>query len=108
MQVSITENQLETMRVMSEIAEQVVMDYPEVSDSRYVARHVKDFLFLWEEKGFEANSITIEKIEAFSGQKTPVSEPPREAPAMQARPALQSIENLQNFESSCTRQLFDL
>ena len=37
---------------------------------------------------------------------TPVSEPPRQPPAMEAKPAMRSIENLQN--SSAARQLFDL
>ena len=37
-QAPITENQLGTMRMMSQIAEQVGMDYPEVPDSRDVAK----------------------------------------------------------------------
>ena len=81
---------------MSEIAEQVVMDYPEVSDSRYVARPVKDFLFLWEEKGSEKNAITIEKVEAFSGQKTPVSEPPSKI-----RPSIK--ETINSFQNASIR-----
>ena len=52
------------------------------------------------------NPITIEEDEGFSEPITPVSEPPRQPPAMEARPALRSIENLQN--SSAARQLFDL
>ena len=38
MQVPITDNQLGTMEMVSQIAEQVGMDYPEVPDSRYVAQ----------------------------------------------------------------------
>ena len=44
-EVPITENQLETMGMMSKIAEQVGMENLEVPDSRYVAQAVIDFLF---------------------------------------------------------------
>ena len=53
MQVPITFNQLGTMGMMSQVAEHVGMEYPEVPDSRYVAQPVKDFLFPWEEEGSE-------------------------------------------------------
>ena len=79
------------------------MNYPETPDSRYVAQPFDDFLFPWEE-GSVDNPITIEEDEGFSESRTLVSEPP----VMEARPALRSIENLQNFENSAARQLFDL
>ena len=75
------------------------MNYPEIPDSRYVAQPLDDFLFPWEE-GSVDNPITIEEDEGFSEPRTPVSEPPRQPPVMEARPALRSIENLQNFENS--------
>ena len=83
------------------------MNYPEIPDSRYVAQPIDDFLFPWEE-GSVDNPITIEEDEGFSEPRTPVSEPPRQPPVMEARPALRSIENLQSFENSAARQLFDL
>ena len=83
------------------------MNYPEIPDSRYVAQPIDDFLFPWEE-GSVDNPITIEEDEGFSESRTPVSEPPRQPPVMEARPALRSIENLQSFENSAARQLFDL
>ena len=93
------------MQMMEEVAEHVGMNYPEIPDSRYVAQPFDDFLFTWEE-GSVDNPITIEEDEGFSEPRTPVSEPPRQPPVMEARPALRSIENLQN--SSAARQLFDL
>ena len=79
----------------------------EIPDSRYVAQPFDDFLFPWEE-GSVDNPITIEEDEGFSEPRTPVSESPRQPPVMEARPALRSIEILQNFENSAARQLFDL
>ena len=102
-QVPPTENQLGEMQMMEEVAEHVGMNYPETPDSRYVAQPFDDFLFPWEE-GSVDNPISIEEDEGFSEPGTPVSEPP----VMDARPALRSIENLQNFENSAARQLFDL
>ena len=107
MQVPITENQLGTMQMMAEVSEHVGMNYPEIPDSRFVAQPVDDFLFPWEE-GSVDNPITIEEDEGFSEPRTAVSEPPRQPPVMEARPALRSIDNLQNFENSAARQLFDL
>ena len=100
-QVPITENQLGTMQMMEEVSEHVGMNYPEILDASYVAQTFDDSLFPWEE-GYVDNSITIEEDEGFSEPRTPVSEPP----VMDARPALRSMENLQN--SSAARQLFDL
>ena len=91
---------------MSQIAEQVGMDYPEAPDFRYLAQPVNDFLFLWEEEGSVEKPITIEGDEEFSESRTPVSEPTRQPQAMEARPALRSIEKLQN--SSAARQFFEL
>ena len=102
-----TENQLGEMQMMEEVAEHVGMNYPETPDSRYVAQSFDDFLFPWEE-GTLDNPITIEEDEGFSEPRTPVSEPPRQPSVMEARPALRSIENLQNFEKSAARQPFDL
>ena len=107
-QVPMQENQLGTMQMMEEVSEHVGMNYPEILDSRYVAQPVDDFLFPWEEEGSVENPITIEEDEGFSEPRTPVSEPPRQPPAMEARPVMRAIDNLQNFENSAVRQLFDL
>ena len=72
---------------------EVMRSDPKTPDSRYVAQPFDDFLFLWEE-GSVDNQVTIEE------QRTA-----KQPPAMEARPALRSIENLQN--SSAARQLFD-
>ena len=68
-----------------------------------MAQPFDDFFFPWEE-GSVDNPITIEEDEGFYEPRTPVSEPP----VMDARAVLRSIENLQNFENSAARQLFDL
>ena len=86
--------------MMEEVSDHVGMNYPDNFDSRYVAQPVDDFLFPWREGSVE-NAHTIE-------EERPASEPPRQPPAMEARPALRFIENLQNFENSAARQLFDL
>ena len=104
MQAPITENQLGTMQMMEEVSEHVGMNYFEIpADSRYVAQPVDDFLFPWEEEGSVENPITIAEDEGFSETMTPPV--PQQPPAMEPRPALRSIENLQN--SSAARQLFD-
>ena len=54
-QVPITENQLGTMQMMKEVSEHVGMNYPEISDSRFVAQPVDDLLLLWEEAGSAEN-----------------------------------------------------
>ena len=105
MQVPITENQLGTTQMMEEVSEHVGMNYPEIPDSRYVAQTVDDFFFPWEEEGSVENPITIDEDEGFSETMTPQNTPPKQPPAMEPRPALRSIENLQN--SSAARQLFD-
>ena len=101
MQVPITENQLGTMQMMGEVSDHVGMSYPEIPDSRFVAQPVDDFLFPWEEEGSVENPITIDEDESFSETRTP----PVPQQPLQPRPALRSIENLQN--SSAARQLFD-
>ena len=98
MQVPPTENQLGEMQMIEEVAEHVGMNYPETPDSRYVAQPFDDFLFPWEEWSMD-NQTTIEEDEGFSEPRTPVSEPPRQAPVMKARPALRSIENLLSFHN---------
>ena len=102
-----TENQLGEMQMIQEVAEHVAINYHETPDSRYVAQPFDNFLFPWEE-GSVDNSITIKEDEGFSEPGTPVSEQPRQPPMMEARPALRAIENLQAFENSAARQLFDL
>ena len=97
MQVPMTENQLGEMQMTEEVAEHVGMNYPDTPDSRYVAQPVEDFLFPWEEAGSAENTITIDEDEGFSETMIP---PALQQP-LQARPALRSIENLQN-----SRQLF--
>ena len=93
-QVPMTENQFGEMQMMEEVAELMGMIYPVTPDSRYVAQPVNDFLFPWEETGSAENPITIEEDEGFSETMTPPA-------PQQTRPALRSIENLQN-----SRQLF--
>ena len=44
-QLTITENQLGSMQKLEEASEDVGMNYPEITDSRYVAQPVDDFLF---------------------------------------------------------------
>ena len=105
MQVPIPENQLEEMQMMGEVSDHVGMNYPEIPDSRFVAQPVDDFLFPWEEEGSVDNPITIDEDEGFSETMTPQNTPPQQPPALEPRPSLRSIENLQN--SSADRQLFD-
>ena len=78
------------MQMMEELAEHVGMNYPETPDSRYVAQPIDDFLFLWEE-GSVDNPITMEEYERFFEPKTSVSEPLRQPPVLQTRPALRSM-----------------
>ena len=93
MQVPIAENQLGTMQMMEEVSEHVEMNYTEIPDSSFVVQP-RD---LW-----TTQLPSKREDEGFSEPRTPVSE----RPVMEARPALRSIENLQN--SSAARQLFDL
>ena len=95
-QVPPTENQLGEMQMIEEVAEHVGMKGPETPGSRYVAQPFDDFLFPWEEGSMD-NPITIEEDEGFSEPRIPVSEPPRQPPGMEARPALCSIENFLSF-----------
>ena len=98
-----TENQLEEMQMMEEVSDHVGINYPKIPDSRVVAQPVDDFLFPWKEVGLAKNPITIDEDEGFSETMTPPA--PQQPSAMEFRPALRSIENLQN--SSSARQLFD-
>ena len=76
-QVHITENQLGTMQIMKEISEQVGMNYREISDSRFVAQPVNDFLFPWEEEmGSAENPIAIDEVEEIF-QTMPQNSPPQ-------------------------------
>ena len=102
MQVAINENKLGTLGMMSQNAEQIGIDYPESPHSSYVAQTAEDFLFLSEEEGSAENAITIEEDEEFSEPWTPVIKPPRQPPAMEARPALRSNRN---FKISRTQLL---
>ena len=104
-QVPITENQLGTMQMMEEVSEHVGMNYPEIPDSSFVAQPVDDFLFPWEETESVENPITMDEDESFLETVTPQNPPPQQPPAMEPRPALRFIENLQN--SSAARQLLD-
>ena len=106
-QVPMRENQVGERQMMEEVAEHRGMNYPANPDSRYVALPFDSFLLPWEE-GFVDNPINNEKDEVFSEPRAPVSEPPRHSHVMKARPALRSIENLQNFENLAARQLFEL
>ena len=51
------------------------------------------------------NPFTIKEDEGFSEPRTPVSEPTRQPQATEARPALHSVDNLQN--SSAALQFFN-
>ena len=102
-----TENQPGEMQIIQEVAEHVAMNYHETSDSRYVAQPFDSFLFPWEEESVD-NSTAIKEDEGVSEPGTPVSEQPRQPPMTEARTALRAIENLQIFENSAARQLFDL
>ena len=57
--------------MMEEVPAHVVMNYPEIPDSRFVAQPVDDFLFPWEEAGLAKNPITIDNDEVFSETMTP-------------------------------------
>ena len=81
------------------------MKYTKVPDSRFVAQPVDDFLFPWEEAGSAESLIKIDEDEGFSETMTPQNTPPQQLPAMEPRPALRAIENLQN--STAARKLFD-
>ena len=102
-QVPMTDNQLEEMQMMEEVSDHVGMNYREIPDSRFVAQPVDDFLFPWKEEGSVENPITIDEDEGFSETMTPPA--PQQPPAMEPRPAVRSIENLQN--SSAARHLFE-
>ena len=54
------------MQMMKERSEHVGMNYPEVPDSRCVAKPDDDFFFPWEEEGSVESPITIEEDEGFS------------------------------------------
>ena len=70
-----------------------------------MAQPVDDFLFPGEEEmGPAENPITIDEDEGYSTM-TPQNTPPQQPPAMEPRPALRSLENLQKF--SAARQHFD-
>ena len=90
-QFPITENHFRTMQMMEKVSEHVGMNYSETLESRYVAQQVNEFLFPREEEGSLENPITIEENEGFSEPRTPVSEPPGQPPATEARPVLRFI-----------------
>ena len=85
---------------MEEVSEHVKMNYPEISDIRFVAQPVEDFLFLWEEARSAENPITTDEDEGFSETMTPQNTPPHQPPAMKPRSALRSVENLQNSSAA--------
>ena len=101
-QVPMTENQLEEMQMMEEVSDHVGMNYPKIPDSRFVAQPVDDFLFPWEEARSAEKPITIDEDEGFSETMTPQNTTPQQPPAMEPRPALRCVENLES-----SRQLFD-
>ena len=87
------------------VSEHVGMNYPEILDSRIVAQPADNFFFSWEGAGSAENPITIDEDEGFSEIMTLQNTPPQQPTAMESRPALHSVENLQN--SFAARQLFD-
>ena len=100
MQVPMTENELREIQMMEQVAEYVGMNYPDTPDSRYVDKPVDDFLLPWEEAGSAENPITIDEDEGFSETRTPQNNPSQQPPAMEHRPALRSIETLQNSSAA--------
>ena len=90
---------------MEEVSEHVGTNYPEIPDSRFVTQPVDVFLIPWEEAGSAENPITIDEDVGFSEIMTPKNYRLQQAAAVESRPVLRSIENLQN--SSYARQLFD-
>ena len=66
---------------------------------------MSEFVFPWEGEGSVETPTTIEEDGGFSEPRIPVTEPPCEPQAMEARPALRFFGNLQN--SSAARQPFD-
>ena len=58
------------MQMMEEVAEHVVINYPDTPDYRCVAQPVDIFLFPWEEKGSAENPITKDEDEGFSKTTT--------------------------------------
>ena len=97
-QVTMIENHFGELQMIEEMAEHVGMNYHDALDSIYVAQPVDDFLFRWEEAESAENPITIDEDEGFSETMTPAA---LQQP-LHPRPALRSIENLQN-----SRQLYD-
>ena len=94
------------MQMMEELAEHVGMNYPETPDSRHVAQPIDDFLFLWEDWSVD-NPITMEEDEGFFEPRTPVSEPLRQPPVLETRPALRSMRNWKKiWELSCSTALW--
>ena len=58
--------------MMEQMAEHVGMNYPDTSDSRYVAQPVDNFLFPWkDEMGSAENPLTKDEDEGFSETMTP-------------------------------------
>ena len=75
---------------MKEVSEHVGINYPEIPNSRCVAQQVDYFLFPWKGEESVENPIFIEEHEGFSEPRTPVSEPPRQQSAIEAKPVLRT------------------
>ena len=73
---------------MPQIEEHVGMEYPTLSDSRYVAQAVNNCLFPWEGEA------------SFSDARIALSKPPIEPLAMESSPTSCSNENVQIFKNS--------
>ena len=71
LQVHITENQLEEMQMMEELANPVGTNNPDTPDSRYI----DDFLFPMEEAGSAEKPITTDEDVGFSETMTPPAKP---------------------------------
>ena len=65
MHVPMTEKELVSKQMKDEVAEHLVLDYPDTPDSRYVAQSIKESFYPLEE-GSVANSIIIEEGHGFS------------------------------------------
>ena len=80
------------MQKMEQGSEHVGLNYSEFRDSKFAAQPIDDFLFPWKETGSAEKPITIDADEGFSETMTPRA--PQQS--LQPRPALRSMENLQN------------
>ena len=68
--------------MMEEVSGHGKMNYPAITDLRFLAQPVEDFLFPREEAGSGENLITSDEDEGFSETMTPQNTPPQQPPAL--------------------------